>query len=84
MKNFLVLRVVKCSKRPPRETVTFPTFEILKNRLHKQLSRAAQTYVMQLDPSSRRMEKDISWDLCLGFFHSSAQLQPEVLYLDSR
>lgn len=49
MKDFLVLRVVMCSKRPPRETVTFPTFDVLNNRLHKQLSRAAETYVIQAE-----------------------------------
>lgn len=78
MKDFLVLSVVKWLKRPPRETVKSPSLEVLKNRLHKHLSGAAQTYVIL--PSNRRVDK-ISWDLCLGFSLYSTQLQPEALYL---
>lgn len=80
MKNFPVVRVLKCPKRPPRETAKSPSLEVLKNRLHKQLSRAAQTYVIL--PSSRGIDKETSWDLCLGFCPSSAELQPKATHSD--
>lgn len=54
MKNFLVLRVVKCPKRPPRETAKSPSLEVFKEQITQTAVKGSSDICLQAKHWTRR------------------------------